>query len=96
METALIVSNLLLWSVVILLLLAVFALARQIGVLHERVAPVGALMPTEGPKIGETVEPMDLQLLDGSHFQIGGEQSHKTLIYFLSPICRILASTIST
>jgi methylamine dehydrogenase accessory protein MauD len=92
METALIVSNLLLWTVVILLLLAVFALARQIGVLHERVAPVGALMPTEGPKIGETVEPMDLQLLDGSPLRIGGDQSQKTLIYFLSPICPICKS----
>ncbi len=92
METALIISNLLLWVLVLLLLLAVFALARQIGVLHERVAPVGALMPTEGPKIGETIEPMDVQLLDGSNFRIGGDNIHKTLIYFLSPSCPICKS----
>lgn len=92
MEAALLASNILLWVVVVLLLLAVFALARQIGVLHERVAPVGALMPSEGPKIGETVEPMEVQLLDGSNLQIGGEQSHKTLIYFLSPTCPICKS----
>ncbi|MFP6807356.1 MAG: hypothetical protein VB957_09255 [Pseudomonadales bacterium] len=92
MQTSLIVAVLLLWIIVILLLLAVFALARQIGVLHERVAPVGALMPTEGPKIGETIEAMDVQLLDGSAYRIGGEKSHKTLIYFLSPTCPICKS----
>lgn len=92
MQTSLIISNMLLWVLVILLLLAVYALARQIGVLHERVAPVGALMPTEGPKIGETIEPMDVQLLDGSNFRIGGENVHRTLIYFLSPTCPICKS----
>ena len=92
MESSLIVSNMVLWVVVILLMLAVFALARQIGVLHERVAPVGALMPTEGPKIGELIEPMQVPLLDGSSFPIGGENDHKTLIYFLSPTCPICKS----
>ena len=29
-----------------------FAVARQVGVLHERVAPAAALMPTNGPKVG--------------------------------------------
>jgi methylamine dehydrogenase accessory protein MauD len=92
MESSLVISNLLLWVVVILLMVIVFALARQIGVLHERVAPVGALMPTEGPKIGELIELNDYPLLDGSYFPIGGESSHKTLIYFLSPTCPICKS----
>jgi len=92
MENALIISNFLLWVLVTLLMLAVYALARQIGVLHERVAPVGALMPMEGPKIGEIIEPMDVQLLDGSNFQIGGENNFKTLIYFLPPTCPICKS----
>ncbi len=92
MESALIFSNLLLWIVVILLLVTVFALARQIGLLHERVAPVGALMPTEGPKIGEIVEPMETHQLDGTSYTIGGEKTHKTLVYFLSPTCPICKS----
>ncbi|MCS5575095.1 MAG: hypothetical protein NZ789_19385, partial [Pseudomonadales bacterium] len=66
METALIVSNLVLWVVVVALLLIVFALTRQIGVLHERVAPVGALMPMNGPKIGEQISPMVLTTLSGN------------------------------
>ena len=43
--TALIVSNVLLWLLVIGLALTVFALTRQIGVLYERVAPAGAHGP---------------------------------------------------
>ncbi len=39
--------------VVLVLVIAVFALARQIGVLHTRLAPAGALMTTAGPKVGE-------------------------------------------
>ncbi len=49
MIDALIVSNLLLWVLVIVLAAVVLALVRQIGVLHERVAPVGALMQAAGP-----------------------------------------------
>ena len=41
-----VVSNVILWIVVIVLGLVVLALARQVGTLHERVAPAGALMPT--------------------------------------------------
>ncbi len=92
MGAALIISNLLLWFVVIILLLAVLALARQIGVLHERVAPVGALMPMEGPRIGELVTPLDAPLLAGGNIRIGGEQPIKTFIYFLSPTCPICKS----
>ncbi len=44
MTQALLVSNAVLWVVVVLLGCVVAALARQIGVLHERVAPAGALM----------------------------------------------------
>ncbi len=53
MTEALLVSNIVLWVLVIVLALIVLALARQVGILHERVAPAGALMPTSGPKVGE-------------------------------------------
>ena len=52
METMM-VALVLLWLVVIVLGVIVFALARQIGVLFERVAPMGALITEGGPKIGE-------------------------------------------
>ena len=43
MTTTMMVSYIILWALVIVLSLLVFALARQVGVLHERVAPAGAL-----------------------------------------------------
>ena len=92
METALIASNFLLWLLVILLLVIVFALARQIGVLHERVAPVGALMPMNGPKIGERIESIKAQALDGTSITIGDGMECNTLIYFLSPGCPVCKS----
>ena len=51
MIEALLVSNIVLWVLVVVLALIVLALARQVGILHERVAPAGALMPTSGPKL---------------------------------------------
>ena len=53
MNEALWISNLLLWLVVVGLAATVFALLRQVGVLHERIAPAGALMPANGPQVGE-------------------------------------------
>jgi hypothetical protein len=41
MLTALIVSQVLSWGVILALVVAVLALARQVGVLHMRVAPAG-------------------------------------------------------
>ena len=44
MLTVLIVSQILSWIVILGLGLALLALARQVGVLHVRVAPAGALL----------------------------------------------------
>ena len=52
MESALAVSNLILWIVIIVLGVTVLALARQVGVLFERIAPAGALMIGAGPGVG--------------------------------------------
>jgi predicted NAD/FAD-binding protein len=51
MMTALIVSQGISW-VIIALLVALLALARQVGVLHMRVAPAGALTTAGGPSVG--------------------------------------------
>ncbi len=92
METTLIISNLLLWIVIVVLLIVVYALARQIGVLHERVAPVGALMPMSGPKIGETIEPLTVESLTGEAIVVGEPEARKTMLYFLSPGCPVCKS----
>ncbi|MCI0517740.1 MAG: methylamine dehydrogenase accessory protein MauD, partial [Woeseiaceae bacterium] len=61
MNETLLVSNIMLWFVVIALVVVVIALARQVGLLHERVSPAGALLPTNGPKVGDMTAAMDLR-----------------------------------
>lgn len=89
MTEALIVSNLVLWVAVLALLATVFALTRQIGVLYERIAPMGALMLDSGPKIGDAAPALELQTLDGRAFATGGVRAKSLLIFFLSPTCPV-------
>ena len=91
METALITSNMILWVVVVVLGLTVLALARQVGVLYERIAPAGALMIGAGPAVGDEAPVMELEELDGKPIRLGGpsEASRTTLIFFLSPTCPV-------
>lgn len=89
------VLDVLLWVVVGLLTLAVLALARQVGVLHQRVAPAGALMPTRGPKIGELTETVEAEDLAGNRVAIGGAaQRANTLVLFVSPMCPVCKSLV--
>lgn len=96
MDNALLISNLILWVVVIGLGILVFALVRQIGVLHERIAPAGALMVGGGPKVGEAAPEFSLQSLTGGTIDLGGVRpgSGMTLLFFLSPTCPICKTLI--
>ncbi len=96
MDGTLLISHVILWALVIILSLLVFALARQVGVLHERVAPAGALMPASGPKVGEMTEVMGLTDLKGHAVVIGGADSEglATLVMFISPTCPVCKSLV--
>jgi methylamine dehydrogenase accessory protein MauD len=85
----LMVAVVVLWVIVIVLLVVVFALARQVGILFERVAPMGALMTDAGPKIGEASPRFDLMTLDGKPLVIGGVSAKDTLVFFLSTTCPV-------
>lgn len=87
--TALIVSNVLLWGVVLALLLVVLALSRQIGVLYERVAPMGALTIDKGPAVGEAAPHFDLNDLLGRPHQVGYAGTRSQLLFFVSPSCPV-------
>ena len=69
--TALAVSNVALWLVVIGLSVALLAVVRQLGVLHERIAPVGALMLAKGLKVGEFAPTIAAQDLEGRTITVG-------------------------
>lgn len=98
MTEAMVVSNIILWVVVIALALVVLALARQVGILHERVAPAGALMPTSGPKVGELTEALSLADISGNSITIGGPNPEhlNTLVMFISPTCPVCKSLVPT
>ena len=64
-------------------------LARQIGVLYERIAPMGALMNDSGPKVGEQSPKFTLESLNGGVVSIGTVKEKATLVFFVSPTCPI-------
>ncbi|HMM77720.1 MAG TPA: methylamine dehydrogenase accessory protein MauD [Gammaproteobacteria bacterium] len=85
-----------LWAAVIVLsvvvaalVAAVLGLARQVGILYERIAPVGALILDAGPKVGEQAPSFDLIGLDGRRVELGRPAATSTLLFFLSPTCPV-------
>jgi methylamine dehydrogenase accessory protein MauD len=64
---------------------------RQIGVLHERVAPAGALMGSQGPRVGEAAPVMKINDWSGAPVTVGGAvaDGKSTLLFFLSPTCPV-------
>ncbi|MCS5581120.1 MAG: thiol-disulfide isomerase [Gammaproteobacteria bacterium] len=98
MVDALAISNIILWVLVIVLALLVFALTRQVGILHERVAPAGALQPTNGPKVGELTEALQLKSIDGANLTIGGPDTNQlaSFVLFISPTCPVCKSLVPT
>ncbi len=91
MTDALLVSNAVLWVVVLVLAGVVVALARQIGVLYERVAPAGALMTGSGPDVGDAAPLVTVETLAGTALEIGPARAdgRSTLLFFLSPTCPV-------
>ena len=87
--TGLLISNVLVWIGLIGLLLAVLALARQVGILHERLTPVGALTMDHGPKVGEPAPVFTLSKLGGGEIRIGATAGRSQLLFFLSPTCPV-------
>jgi methylamine dehydrogenase accessory protein MauD len=86
---ALTVSVVLLWLAVIALGLMLWALSRQVGVLFERVAPMGALVTDAGPAVGTESPSFMLTGLQSEAVTIGGAQPKATLVFFLSPTCPV-------
>ena len=88
---ALIVSNVLLWIAVLGLSALVVVLLRQMGVLHERVAPAGALAVQGGPAPGEAAPVVPVEDWNGMPLRVGGGDAdgRATLLFFVSPTCPV-------
>ena len=98
MIEALLVSNALLWLLVVALAVTVFALTRQIGLLHERISPAGALSPKAHTCVGEPAPVLDLTDIRGEAVRVGGPSSDgsRTLLFFLSPSCPVCETLLPT
>lgn len=98
MIDALLVSNMLLWLLVLGLALTVLALTRQIGLLHERISPVGALSPQSKVKVGGPAPELALFDLHDRPLHIGGasKDETRTLLFFLSPTCPVCETLLPT
>lgn len=95
MTYALMISSIFSWLTTLGLILALWALARQVGLLHERIKPVGALSLGKSIKAGETAPSFTLPSLNGGSVSLGGgnAQGQSTLLFFLSetcPVCKTL------
>ncbi len=77
------------WVLVVALCVVVVALARQVGTLHLRLGPRGALeIDTEGPPLGEAPPPRSVRLDGGARTILGGPGAPR-LVLFVSPTCSI-------
>ena len=90
----LLVSNIILWVLVIAMAVVIFALTRQIGVLFERVAPAGALAMNQNLNVGDDAPQLSLATLDAKMVDVGGEQEQgkSQLVFFASPDCPVCKS----
>ena len=99
MIEALLISNVVSWLAIIVLGVLGMALSRQIGVLHERLRPVGALSMGQALKVGDEAPVFQQAGLNGGMVSIGGNASdgRATLLFFLSsdcPVCKTLLPTV--
>ena len=78
-----------LWVLVIILVVMMFALARQVGVLYERVAPAGALMINKQLKVGDPAPQAVVMSITGREIQVGQATEKGQLLFFLAPDCPI-------
>ena len=75
------------WVLLVVLGIVVVALARQVGTLHLRLGPRGALeIDTEGPTLGEVLPPVEARGADGMSLLVGGAGGRR-LVMFSSPTC---------
>ena len=77
-----------LWAAVLVLAGLVWVMLRQIGVLYERISPMGALMDSAGPEVGEPGPAFRLDSLTGGEVNIGAV-GRSQLVFFLSPTCPV-------
>lgn len=78
-----------LFLMVVAQMIALLALGRQVGILFERVSPMGALVNDSGPEVGQQTPLFNLPSLTGGAVALGPRPGRSTLVFFLSPTCPV-------
>lgn len=80
-----------LFIAVVALAVATWALSRQVGILFERVSPLGALVTDSGPAVGGAAPLFELpSITRPATVKIGGPgEGRSTLLFFVSPNCPV-------
>lgn len=71
----------------VLLGIAVYGLAQQIGVLHVRLGPVGARVVDQGPALGSLMTPEIFRDVRGRPLRLGTGGPNPRILAFLAPGC---------
>lgn len=87
----LIASSVLQWAALCAGGIVLLGIARQVGLLHERSAPLGAMITDHGPGIGDKAPTFSIIDVKGQKRQIGGEDpaGQQTMLLFTSPTCPV-------
>ncbi|SFF91528.1 methylamine dehydrogenase accessory protein MauD [Novosphingobium sp. CF614] len=93
MLVSLIIAQIVSWIVILAFGVALVALARQVGILHMRVAPAGALATSGGASVGDDTAGLMGQTLSGQTLALGGPRPGipLRLLMFVSaqcPLCK--------
>jgi methylamine dehydrogenase accessory protein MauD len=78
-----------LWVAVVVLAAVIWVMLRQIGILFERISPMGALMDAAGPEVGEPSPAFALTSLNGGGVSVGSGGGRAQMVFFLSPTCPV-------
>lgn len=91
MTNLLIVSNVLLWVAFLAVAVVLLGVLRQVGLLHERSSPMGAMITDHGPDIGDKAPELSLTDFSGRPVTIGGPAAdgRQTLLMFTAPSCPV-------
>ena len=91
MPQALVLSNVVLWTLTVVLAGAVVLLARELALLYRRLPAVGALMIDRGPGIGTLAPRFEVATQDGSTAAVGGPagDGRSTVLLFVGPTCPV-------
>jgi methylamine dehydrogenase accessory protein MauD len=80
------------WIVTGVLVVAVLALARQIGLIHRRLPPVKAKAIQQGPMVGQTVPAVEAADLSGKSVSLSGHKDN--LLVFVTPSCSVCSEMV--